>query len=61
LIRRARHASRRRFLNEEKIRILLEGVRAEMSVAELCHEAGKKRLRGDTQREANHEEVEQLR
>jgi transposase len=78
LIRRAKQASRRRFPSEEKIRILLEGVRAEISVAELCRregihptvyykwlkdfmEAGKKRLRGDTQREANREEVEQLR
>ena len=78
LIRRAKRASRRRFPSEEKIRILLEGVRAEISVAELCRregihptvyykwlkdfmEAGKKRLRGDTQREANREEVEQLR
>jgi transposase len=65
LIRRAKQASHRRFPSEEKIRILLEGVRAEISVAELCRrdfmEAGKKRLRGDTQREANREEVEQLR
>src|SRR6266851_7742459 len=78
LIRRTKQASRRRFPSEEKIRILLEGVRAEVSVAELCRregihptvyykwlkdfmEAGKKRLRGDTQREANREEVEQLR
>lgn len=78
LIRRAKQATRRRFPSEEKIRILLEGVRAEVSVAELCRregihptvyykwlkdfmEAGKKRLRGDTQREANREEVEQLR
>ncbi|MFZ0736729.1 MAG: transposase [Candidatus Acidiferrales bacterium] len=78
MIRRAKQASRRRFPSEEKIRILLEGVRAEVSVAELCRregihptvyskwlkdfmEAGKKRLRGDTQREANREEVEQLR
>ena len=78
LIRRARQASRRRFPSEEKIRILLEGLRAEISVAELCRregihptvyykwlkdfmEAGKKRLRGDTQREATSEEVGQLR
>jgi len=78
LIRRAKHASRRRFPSEEKIRILLEGVRAEVSVAELCRregihptvyykwlkdfmEAGKNRLRGDTKREANREEVERLR
>lgn len=78
LIRRAKQASRRRFPSEEKIRILLEGMRAEVSVAELCRreglhptvyykwlkdfmEAGKKRLRGDAQREANSEEVGQLR
>lgn len=78
LIRRAKRAGRRRFPSEEKIRILLEGVRAEVTVAELCRregihptvyykwlkdfmEAGKKRLRGNTQREANREEVEQLR
>ena len=78
LIRRARQASRRRFPSEEKIRILLEGLRAEISVAELCRregmhptvyykwlkdfmEAGKKRLRGDVQREATSEEVGQLR
>ena len=78
LIRRAKRVSRRRFPSEEKIRILLEGVRAEVTVAELCRregihptvyykwlkdfmETGKKRLRGDTQREANREEVEQLR
>jgi transposase len=78
LIRRAKQVTRRRFPSEEKIRILLEGVRAEVTVAELCRregihptvyykwlkdfmEAGKKRLHGDTQREANREEVEQLR
>lgn len=78
LIRRARQASRRRFPSEEKIRILLEGLRAEISVAELCRredmhptvyykwlkdfmEAGKKRLRGDVQREATSQEVSQLR
>ncbi len=78
LIRWAKQASRRRFPSEEKIRILLEGVRGEVSVAEPCRregihptvyykwlkdfmEAGKKRLRGDTQREANREEVERLR
>lgn len=78
LIRRAKQASRRRFPSEEKIRILLEGLRAEISVAELCRregihptvyykwlkdfmEAGKKRLCGDTQREATGEEVNHLR
>src|SRR5271163_2662048 len=67
LIRRAKQASRRRFPSEEKIRILLEGVREEIHPAVYYKwlkdfmEAGKKRLRGDTQREANREEVEQLR
>jgi transposase len=40
LIRRAKRASRRRFPAEEKIRILLEGIRAEVSVAELCRREG---------------------
>ena len=78
LIRKTKRATRRRFPTEDKIRIVMEGVRGEVSVAELCRregihptiyykwlkdfmEAGKKRLRGDTQREANREEVEQLR
>jgi hypothetical protein len=60
---------RRRFSAEEKVRIVLEGLRGEESVAELCRreglapnldyrwskeflEAGKKRLLGDTTREA---------
>ena len=40
LIRRTKQASRRRFPTEEKIRILLEGIRAEISVAELCRREG---------------------
>ncbi len=36
LIRRTKQASRRRFPAEEKIRILLEGICAEISVSELC-------------------------
>src|SRR5258708_19912726 len=40
LIRRTKQASRRRFPAEEKIRILLEGIRAEISVAELCRREG---------------------
>ena len=63
---------------EEKIRIVLEGLRGEHSIAELCRieginqnlyyrwskdflEAGKKRLSGDTEREANTTEVKGLR
>ena len=40
LIRRAKQASRRKFPAEEKIRILLEGVRGEVSVVELCRREG---------------------
>ncbi len=63
---------------EEKIRIVLEGLRGEDSIAELCRhegiaqslyyswskeflEAGKKRLAGDTAREASTGEVKDLR
>ena len=73
-----RRKTRRKFSAEEKIRIVLEGLRGEESVAELCRkegispglyyrwskdfmEAGKKRLNGDTQREANSGEVSALR
>jgi transposase len=40
LIRRAKQASRRRFPAEEKIRIVMEGIRAEVSVSELCRREG---------------------
>jgi transposase len=40
LIRRAKHASRRKFPAEEKIRIVMEGIRAEVSVADLCRREG---------------------
>ena len=73
-----RRATRRRFSAEEKIRIVLEGLRGEDSIAELCRregiaqglyyswskeflEAGKKRLAGDTTREASTGEVKVLR
>jgi len=68
-VRDIRRAARRHFSTEEKIRIVLEGLRGEDSIAELCRkegiaqnlyyrwskeflEAGKKRLAGDTAREA---------
>ena len=68
----------RQFSAEEKIRIVLEGLRGEDSIAELCRkegiaqnlyyrwskeflEAGKKRLAGDTAREATSDEVKTLR
>jgi transposase len=77
-IRDIRRATRRRYSAEEKIRIVLEGLRGESSIAELCRkeginqnlyyrwskeflEAGKKRLAGDTAREANGDEVRELR
>ena len=73
-----RRATRRKFSSEEKIRIVLEGLRGEQSVSELCRregiastlyyrwskdflEAGKKRLAGDTVREATSSEVKELR
>ncbi len=77
-VRDIRRATRRRFAAEEKIRIVLEGLRGEESIAELCRkeginqnlyyrwskeflEAGKKRLAGDTAREASSDEVKSLR
>jgi transposase len=77
-VRDIRRATRRHFSAEEKIRIVLEGLRGEESIAELCRkegivqnlyyrwskeflEAGKKRLAGDTAREATSDEVKNLR
>ena len=77
-IREIRRRTRRKFSAEEKIRIVIEGLRGEESVAALCRregispnlyyrwskdfmEAGKKRLMGDTEREANSVEVLHLR
>ena len=73
-----RRKTRRRFSVEEKIRIVLEGLRGEESIATLCRkeglapnlyyrwskeflEAGKRRLVGDTTREATSTEVTDLR
>ena len=69
VIQNIRRATRKRYSAEEKIRIVLEGLRGEDSITELCRregisqnlyyrwskeflEAGKKRLAGDTAREA---------
>ena len=77
-IRDIRRATRRHYSAEEKIRTVLEGLRGEDTIAELCRreglnsnvyyrwskefmEAGKKRLAGDTVREATSDEVKQLR
>ena len=76
-VREIQRRTRRRFSAEEKIRIVLEGLRGEESIAELCRreglapnlyyrwskeflEAGKKRLLGDTKREATAPEVKEL-
>src|SRR3990172_7018591 len=77
-VREIHRRTRRRFSSEEKIRIVLEGLKGEESIAELCRregispnlyytwskeflEAGKKRLLGDTKREASSGEVLSLR
>jgi transposase len=77
-VRDIRRKTRRQYSSEEKIRIVLEGLRGEESIASLCRrewiaeglyyswskeflEAGKKRLAGDTQRQATSNEVHGLR
>jgi len=69
-----RRKTRHKFSSAEKNRIVLDGLRGEYSIAELCRreginhnlyyrwskdllEAGKKRLSGDTVREANTDEI----
>ncbi len=78
LVRDIRRATRKHYSAEEKIRIVIVGLRGEDSIAELCRregisqnlyyrwskeflEAGKKRLAGDTAREATSDEVKSLR
>ena len=39
-VRDIRRATRKRYSSEEKIRIVLEGLRGEESVAELCRKEG---------------------
>jgi len=77
-VRDIKRATRRHFGAEDKIRIVIAGLRGEDSIAELCRkegihqnlyyrwskeflEAGKKRLAGDTVREATSDEVKGLR
>ena len=76
-IRDIRRATRRQYSAEDKIRILIAGLRGEDSIAELYRkeginqnlyyrwskdflEAGKKRLAGDTAREATGDEVKEI-
>jgi transposase len=40
LIRKTKRATRRRFPTEEKIRMVMEGIRGEISVSELCRREG---------------------
>lgn len=78
VVKKIRRQTRRKFTAEEKIRIVLEGLKGEASIAELCRregivsnlyyrwskdflEAGKRRLQGDTVREATSGEVGSLR
>lgn len=78
IVRDIRRKTRKSYNSEEKIRIVLECLRGEDSIAEICRregispnlyyrwskdflEAGKKRLQGDTVREANSQEVDSLR
>jgi transposase len=78
VVREIKRNTRRKFTSEEKIRIVLEGLRGEESIATICRreginpnlyyrwsksflEAGKKRLSGDTKREATTGEVIELR
>jgi transposase len=77
-VRDIKRRTRRHFGAEDKIRIVLQGLRGEESISELCRkeglhqnqyyrwskeflEAGKKRLAGDTVREAGSDEVKELR
>ena len=78
VVKDIRRKTRKKYSSEEKIRIVLEGLRGEDSIANLCRreglpsnlyyrwskdflEAGKKRLMGDTAREASSHEVSDLR
>lgn len=78
VVKEIRRQTRRKFTAEEKVRIVLEGLKGEASISELCRregivsnlyyrwskdflEAGKKRLQGDTVREASSTEVVGLR
>lgn len=77
-VRNIRRATRKKYSAEEKIRIVLAGLRGEYSISELCRregiaeslyyswskeflEAGKRRLAGDTERQANTGDVKNLR
>ena len=77
-VKEIKRQTRRKFSAEEKIRVVLDGLRGESSISELCRregiaeslyynwskeflEAGKKRLSGDTARQATSSEVVSLK
>jgi transposase len=77
-VRDIRRKTRKKYSAEEKIRIVLEGLRGESTIAELCRregiaqslyykwskeflEAGKQRLSGNTKRQADSEEVSEMK
>jgi transposase len=77
-VKEIKRQTRRKFSAEEKIRVVLDGLRGEISISELCRregiaeslyynwskdflEAGKKRLSGDTARQATSSEVVSLK
>jgi transposase len=78
VIKDIRRRTKRKFSSEEKIRIVISGLRGDESINTICRkegiapalyyrwskdfiEAGKRRLNGDTLREANTDEVNQIR
>ena len=78
IVREIKRKTRKKYSAEEKIQIVLEGLRGEESIAVLCRregivpnlyyrwskeflEAGKKRLQGESLREATSQEVTALR
>ena len=78
LVKNIRRRTSRKYSADEKIRIVLAGLRGEESIAALCRregiaeslyykwskeflEAGKRRLSGDTERQATSPEVKDLR
>lgn len=77
-VKDVRRKARRLFTSEQKILIVMEAIRGEATVADICRkygihqtlfykwnkqflEAGKKRLQGDTAREATTDEVLELK
>ena len=77
-VRTIRRVTRKKYSAEEKVRIVLEGLRREMSIAGLCRregiptnlyyrwskdflDAGKQRLVGDSERQADTRQVTEMR